>query len=309
MFELCIVLKRETIYKAIVGGINIQKKFSYAIAAIAAIAIIIVSVFAGLNWGGYDATPTNEPTPTSEATPEPTPIQMTEITYLLGWKNTLENYGGIYVAMNKGYYAEAGIELTLQEGFGTMQSAQVLAAGTVDFAELSGQALIVSVAKGMKLKAVSQGYQVNPTAFFTLDPTIKTPKDWEGKKVGVSPSASTYAAYIETCAKAGVDRSKVEEISTDYAQWVTMTTGKIDVTAGTYMTYFPDRNRDYEYRLASVAITQCQNVTSMWTHGYGWMQESLWSETESSLYAANFTQTRVDVTEGTCWTNEFLNLK
>jgi ABC-type nitrate/sulfonate/bicarbonate transport system substrate-binding protein len=305
---------------------------------------------------------------------------------LLGWKNTLENYAGIYVAMYKGYYADVGIELQLQEGYGTMQSAQVLAAGQVDFAELSGQALIVSVANGMNLKAVSQGYQINPTAFYTLDPTIKTPTDWEGKKVGVSPSASTYAAYIETCAKAGVDRSKVEEISTDYAQWVTLAAGKIDVTAGTYiensvpiadlgypngtkswciratdygvnsygsgtisvradwlnntanydltkrfvqatqkgyeyafthigetldifMSYFPDRNRDYEYRLASVAITQCQNVTSMWTHGYGWMQESIWSETEDSLYTANFTQTRVNVKEGSCWTNEFLNLK
>jgi ABC-type nitrate/sulfonate/bicarbonate transport system substrate-binding protein len=317
------------------------------------------------------------------STLEQQPSELTKVTYMLGWKHTLENYAGFYTAMYKGWYEDVGIELEMVEGLGCLQAAQVLGAGQVDFAELSGQALLVSVATGMDLKAVSQGYQTNPTTFFTLDPSIKTPKDWEGKRVGIKPEASTYMDYQAVCTNAGVDRSKIEEINTNYAQYVTLASGQIDVSAGTFiqnmiplldigypngtkswyirtidygvnsygagtisarsdwlkdpenydlakrfiqatqkgfeyaykhmgesldifMHYFPDRNRDYEYRLASVAITQCQNISVIWEHGYGWMQESIWEETEAMMYEVGFITEHLNVTEGSCWTNELL---
>ena len=117
--------------------------------------------------------------------------ELTQIDYLLGWIPTSQNYLGFYVAMHNGWYTDVGIKLNMiPYAAGTTPGAQQLAAGQVNFAELSTLGLVTSNAAGLGLELIAAGYQRNPGAFFTFNSSIKTPKDWEGKNVAVNPSSS-----------------------------------------------------------------------------------------------------------------------
>ena len=148
---------------------------------------------------------------------------------------------GFLVAKDKGFYGEAGLDVTIGPGKGSGSTAQLVAtkADLIGFAD--GFVVGNSVAKGMSLKMVASIYRRNPTAIVVLeDSPIKTPKDLEGKTVGIPTGGAQYQqwpAYVKGC---GLDAAKIKVVNIDPAGSPTaLALGKVDAIAGFAQGYVP----------------------------------------------------------------------
>ena len=91
------------------------------------------------------------------------------------------NHIGIYIALAKGWYKEAGIDLQILP-YGDTNPDAVVANGNADVAVSFPANVIFSRAAGLKLTSIASVLQSNPTALTVLaDSDIQSPKDFDGK--------------------------------------------------------------------------------------------------------------------------------
>ncbi len=122
-----------------------------------------------------------------------------------------------YVAVAKGYYSSAGLEVTVEQGTGTLQGLRALAAGQAQFNFNDiGSMIVVRGRENLPMKAVACVYQKPPhTVFFIKGRGIAKPKDLEGKKVAYSPGDSPKAIFPAFAKANGIDESKIGWLSVD----------------------------------------------------------------------------------------------
>jgi len=122
-----------------------------------------------------------------------------------------------YVALEKGYYADNGLDVTIEQGTGAMQGFRYLAAGQAQFVfQDIGSMIAVRSKEGIKLKAVACMYQNAPhTAFYLKNKGIEKPKDLEGKTVAYSPGNSPKVMFPAFAAANGIDEAKLNWLSVD----------------------------------------------------------------------------------------------
>lgn len=132
----------------------------------------------------------------------------------LGWIANVEN-AGEFVAAERGYYTDENLDVTITPGGPgaliepTVVSGQALIGLTnADFAASANQ-------EGAKLRIVGTTLQKNPSSVMSLaDNPIRTPKDLEGKRLGLQQAGEiVYEAFFQI---AGVDSSKVEIVPVQF---------------------------------------------------------------------------------------------
>jgi len=148
---------------------------------------------------------------------------------------------GFIVAREKGYYEQAGLEVTVGPGKGSGSTAQLTANKDTQFGFADGYVLGNSVAKGMSLTMVAGIFRRNPTVVVVLDESsIRTPKDLEGKTIGIPTGATQFQqwpAFVKGC---GLDASKIQVVSIDPAgSPPALITGKVHAIAGYRQGYVP----------------------------------------------------------------------
>lgn len=134
----------------------------------------------------------------------------------------------MYVAQERGYFREQGLEVEIRHSTGQSEHVQLLATGRAQFSTGSAPDILKRVATAdVPLVAVAQIGQRGEQAFAVkADSPIRSPKDWEGRLVGYKGTVS--ADYLAILRAAGVDRSKVREVSVGFDPRV-LIEGKIDV--------------------------------------------------------------------------------
>jgi NitT/TauT family transport system substrate-binding protein len=162
------------------------------------------------------------------------------VTMRLDWLFQGPN-AGFMVAKEKGYYSEAGLDVTIGPGKGSGSTAQLIAtkADMIGFAD--GYVVGNSVAKGMNIKMVASIFRRNPTAVVVLEESpIKIPKDLEGKTVAIPTGATQYQqwpAFLKGC---GLDAGKIKVVNIDPAGSPTaLALGKVEAIAGYAQGYVP----------------------------------------------------------------------
>src|SRR5678815_1532031 len=139
-----------------------------------------------------------------------------------------------YYGKDKGYYAAEGIDLTINEGRGSANTVQAVAAGSDTFGLADSSSVILTASKGADVKSVmsllnTTGYSVVSLA----EANIKTPKDLEGKKVAVTPGDPLGSLLQALCKANGVDCSKISMVQVDpAAKVVTVLEKKTDALLG-----------------------------------------------------------------------------
>jgi NitT/TauT family transport system substrate-binding protein len=112
------------------------------------------------------------------------------VTLMLNWY-TYSEHAPFYLGKEKGYYAQEGIDLEIQEGRGSAVTAQAVAAKSVDFGYIDIPTMIKAVSKGAPLKSVGVLLQTSPMAVMAFaDKNLKTPQDIIGKTVATTPGDS-----------------------------------------------------------------------------------------------------------------------
>ena len=117
------------------------------------------------------------------ATPTPPPLE--PLTLQLQWI-TQAQFAGYYVALDKGWYREEGIDLTIEPGGPDISPADAVATGTADFGTGLLADIIVAIQAGKPLVSIGQIQQINGLLLVAKKSSgIKQPQDFVGKRVGV----------------------------------------------------------------------------------------------------------------------------
>ena len=117
-----------------------------------------------------------------------------------------------WVALEKGYFSDAGFDVKIVPGAGSVAVAQAIAAGSVDFGPADVAAVVLSRAEsGIPVKVVALIQQNTMAAFLALKSSgIAKPADLAGKTFADTPG-STVAVLLPLYAKrAGFDASTVK---------------------------------------------------------------------------------------------------
>jgi NitT/TauT family transport system substrate-binding protein len=162
----------------------------------------------------------------------PAMAQKRDVTLRLDWIYQGPN-SGFLVAKDKGFYDEAGLNVDLGPGKGSGSTTQLTASKATMFGFADGFVVGAGVAKGMDVVMVASIYRRNPTAAIVLKESgIKTPKDLEGKTVGMAPGGTQFQqwpAFVKGC---NLDSSKITVINLDPAGTVpALVTGKVQAVA------------------------------------------------------------------------------
>ena len=99
-----------------------------------------------------------------------TAFAQTPVTFQLNWTAGGPN-AGFAAAVGEGYYKAAGLDVTIVQGNGSGNTAQLVASGRSQLAYADAVAIAQLVAKGAPMKVVSTLYQSNPNAVNTLQKT------------------------------------------------------------------------------------------------------------------------------------------
>jgi NitT/TauT family transport system substrate-binding protein len=116
-----------------------------------------------------------------------------------------------YVALDKGYYKDAGLDVKIVRGQGSTDAVKQVASGTAQFGFADTSAVVFAKANdGIPVKLVSVIYAKPPHAIYVLkDSGITKPKDLEGRTLAdtaFSAMPKMFGAYAKA---AGIDASKV----------------------------------------------------------------------------------------------------
>ena len=139
-----------------------------------------------------------------------------------------------YYGKDRGYYAAEGIDLTINEGRGSANTVQVVAAGSDTFGLADSSSVVLTASKGADVKSVMS--LLNTTGFSVVslaEAGIKTPKDLEGKKVAVTAGDPLGQLLLAVCKANGVDCAKISMVQVDpAAKVVTVLEKKTDALLG-----------------------------------------------------------------------------
>lgn len=136
-----------------------------------------------------------------------------------------------FVAVEKGYYAEEGLDVEVLRGFGNANTVQRVVSGEVQFAYTDFPTSVLARADGSKVKTIAMILSRNPQTFFSLKKTgITKPKDLEGRTI-VSNAGSASPKLFPVFAEInGVDATKVKWVTVEPAAKASMLiSGSADV--------------------------------------------------------------------------------
>ena len=118
------------------------------------------------------------------------PKAQDKVTLMLNWYLYSE-HAPFFLGKERGFYAEEGIDLDIQEGRGSAVTAQAVAAKSATFGYIDVTTMIKAAAKGAPLKSTGVLFQLSPMSVMGFaDKNIKTPKDIIGKTVATTPGDS-----------------------------------------------------------------------------------------------------------------------
>ena len=145
-----------------------------------------------------------------------TPAELKEVTVILDYiPNT--NHTGMYVALDKGYYAEEGLDVQIIEPTeGAVNTLVAQGRGTFGVSFQEDLTLALASDDPMPLKAIATLIQHNTSGFVTLKSSgIETPADWEGKVYagwgGPGETAVIEAVMIQN----GAEPSRLTQVIAD----------------------------------------------------------------------------------------------
>jgi len=162
----------------------------------------------------------------------------TPVTFQLNWMAGGPN-AGFAAAVAEGFYKEVGLDVTLVQGNGSGNTAQLVASGRSQLAYADAVAVSQLIAKGAPMKIVATVYQSNPNAVMSLKKAnIKSVKDLAGKKVGV-PSGSSQTTMLPLLLKSNnLKESDIDMIDMPVASMVpALLQGQVDAVLGSIDAY------------------------------------------------------------------------
>lgn len=221
--------------------------------------------------------------PDAAAVLDPFAPEQTDIV-VAGYKQNA--FASIPAAMNSGIAAEYDISVELQPAENAPAMLAQVISGSVPIGAINGFFSIPAVREGADLRVIGEvlrGTEGTQT-LEVLDDSIKSPKDLEGKTVGVVGLLSGHHARVATAVNAdGGDASKVEFVNLPWAEMVpNLQNNQVDAIAVTSV--FQDAARELGTRsILDFAVTE-----GLWEEfpDAQWVVNGAWADANPNSVAA-----------------------
>ena len=150
-----------------------------------------------------------------------------EITLAMGFIPNVQ-FAPYYVAMEKGYFAEEGINLTLDYGM-EHDLVELVSANELKFAIASGDQVFLGRSGGRAIRYVANWYRRFPVAVSSIAHDISDPKALEGKTVGLPGLfGANYIGWLALASAAEVDTDNVQLEAIGFNQVPVLAEGQVD---------------------------------------------------------------------------------
>lgn len=193
--------------------------------------------------------------------PLPTPKPLTHLKVPMGYIPNVQ-YAPFYVAVDRGYFKDAGIEIEFDYAFET-DGAALVGANKLQFALVSGEQVLLARAQGLPIVNVTGWYQQYPISIVSMaDKNIKTPQDLRGKKIGLpGPFGANYIGLRALLYTAGIQESDVTLDSIGFTQVETLAAGQEDAVVG-YAANEPVVLRSKGYAVNEIRVSDFVQLAS-----------------------------------------------
>lgn len=154
---------------------------------------------------------------------------LTKIRLPMGYIPNIQ-FAPFYVAIQKGYFHDAGIEIDMDYKFET-DGVALVGAGEVPFAIVSGEQVLLARTQGLPVTYVAAWYQQYPVSVVAKSQLgIVIPQDLKGKKIGLPGKfGASYVGLRALLSEAKMHESDVTLDSIGFNQVDLMAAGKQDV--------------------------------------------------------------------------------
>ncbi len=151
----------------------------------------------------------------------------TPVRLQLKWRHQFQ-FAGFYTALEKGYYREAGFDVTIIPATPGTDPVDTVLKGGADFGVASSE-LVLRYAKGDPVVVLASIFQHSPLALFVRrDAGIDTVHDLAGHKVALAPWETEIFAYLQ---REKVPLDGLQLVQHDYSV-DTLVQGRVDALAG-----------------------------------------------------------------------------
>ena len=182
--------------------------------------------------------------------PQSTNDALTHIRLPMGYIPNIQ-YAPFYVAVEKGYFKEAGIEIEFDYKFET-DGVALVGAGELPFAVVSGEQVLLARAQGLPVTYVAAWYQQYPVSVVAKsEQGVIVPQDLKGKKIGLPGLFGANYVGLRALLNAGeLSESDVTLDAIGFNQVELMVAGQQDIIVG-YAA-----NEPIQLRAQGIAVTE-----------------------------------------------------
>jgi NitT/TauT family transport system substrate-binding protein len=165
--------------------------------------------------------------PPALLTARPAPGQLTPVTLGLGYIPSVQ-FAPYYVAQEKGFFAEQGLDVTFRHGSETDFLALV-AVNQMPFVIASGEQVILGRSQGLPVTYVLPWYYQFPVGVMSLaEQGLNTPQSLEGRRIGIPGMfGASLVGWKALVYAGGVDESQVRLEAIGFTQAAAVSEGRV----------------------------------------------------------------------------------
>ena len=166
-----------------------------------------------------------EPPSPADAAPDASELQ--PVTLAMGYIPNVQ-FAPFYLALERGYFAEEGIDLSLDYGMEN-DLVQLVGADELQFAIASGDQALLGRAAGLPVRYVATWYRRFPVAVTSIQHDISDPQSLEGKRVGLPGLyGANYIGWLALVHATGISPESVELEAIGFNQVPVLVEGQVD---------------------------------------------------------------------------------
>jgi NitT/TauT family transport system substrate-binding protein len=189
------------------------------------------------------------------------PGALTHIRLPMGYIPSVQ-YAPFYVAVDKGYFAEAGFEIEFDYSFET-DGVALVGAGGLPFALASGEQILLARSQGIPVVYVMGWFQDFPVAVAAkVESGIEVPADLVGKKVGIPMlSGASYIGFRALLYAAGISEEDITLDSIGFNQVEALAADQEDAVV-VYVTNEPVQLRAQGYDINVIRVADYSQLAA-----------------------------------------------